>query len=338
MTNDIFSAPKADLHVHLEGTIEPEMILQLAARNDVDLPYRTVEDLREAFRFRDLREFLAVFYSGLKVMRTRRDFEDVTYAFLRRSAQDNVVYTEIHFSPQGHVERGITWDEMMDGILGAAERAKREFGIVARPILGLQRHRSEESALEIIEQAAPYRADIVALGMGGAEVGNPPSKFAAAYERARALGWKCTCHAGEEGPSSYVAEALDVLKVDRIDHGIRSVEDPVLMQRLSRERMPMTVCPYSNLRLNSIGSLAQSQLKPLLEAGCVVTVNTDDPSYFGAYMRQNIEDSATALGLTAPQVRTIIENGFQSAFCDEATKATYMDALANHWAGTTSMS
>lgn len=325
------TAPKADLHVHLEGTIEPGLLFELAARNGITLPWADVDALRAAYRFRDLPEFLKIFYAGLMVLRTERDFHDVTYAFLKRSAADNVVYTEIHFSPQGHLERGVGWTEMMDGILGAAARAEAEFGIVARPILGLQRHRSEESALEVIDQAQPWKGDIVALGMGGAEIGNPPSKFVNAYERARAMGWKCTCHAGEEGPAGYVVEALDLLKVDRIDHGVRAVDDPALVARLARERVPMTVCPYSNVRLNAAPSLDKVPLAALLEAGCVATVNTDDPSYFEAYMNANLVDTAKALDLSEDRLRQVIANGFEGAFLDPHRRAGYLARLGAHW-------
>ena len=327
----ITSAPKADLHVHLEGTIEAAMMFDLAARNGVTLPWASVAELHAAFGFRNLPQFLEIFYAGLQVLRTERDFFDVTYAFLKRSAADNVVYTEIHFSPQGHLERGVTWTELMDGILGAATKAERELGIRARPILGLQRHRSEEDALAVIDSALPWKQDIVALGMGGAELGNPPSRFVNAYARARELGWKCTCHAGEEGPHGYVTEALDLLKVDRIDHGIRSIDNPALVARLARERMPLTVCPYSNVRLQAVPALAKVPLIDLLDAGCLATVNTDDPSYFEAYLNENFLGTARALNLTEVQTRTLIENGFKGAFLDEGQCTAYLDRLDAHW-------
>ncbi|MEC7760684.1 MAG: adenosine deaminase [Pseudomonadota bacterium] len=334
MTDDkIARAPKADLHVHLEGTIEPEMMFRLAARNGITLPYADVAALRAAYDFPDLGAFLAVFYDGLRVMRTQADFYDVTYAFLERSARDNVVYTEIHFSPQSHIERGVAWAEMMDGLLGAMADGLRDFGVTAKPILGLQRHRSEDEALTIIDEAKPYQSDIVALGLGGAERGNPPSKFTRAYAAARAMGWACTCHAGEEGPAEYVTEALDVLGVDRIDHGVRAANDPALTARLAHDRVPMTVCPYSNLRLKVDATLSASALPTLLAAGCNVSMNTDDPSYFGAYLTQNMQDSRAALGLGDSQMFEVIGNGFRGAFCDPATRAGYMNRLAKNWCG-----
>ncbi|MEO9340816.1 adenosine deaminase [Mesorhizobium sp. SB112] len=321
------------MHVHLEGTIEPDLILKLAKRNDVALPYDTVEAVRNGYQFHDLAQFLSIFYTGMRVIRTEADFRDVTIAFLERAAAENVVYTELHFSPQSHLERGVSWASMMDGILAGAHDAHRQFGIVARPILGLQRHRTEENALETIEQALPYRENIIALGLAGAEIGNPPSRFVKAFDRAREIGWRCTCHAGEEGPSSYITEAIDVLKVDRIDHGVRSVDDPALVQRLADEQIPLTVCPYSNLRLNVVKALADIKLRRLLEAGCVVSANTDDPSYFEANLSQNILGSAEALDLSTAQVAEVIENGFRGAFCDDETKDGYLASLAKHWNG-----
>lgn len=332
LDDKIAAAPKADLHVHLEGTIQPEMILRLAARNDMDPGYATVADLQAAYEFANLGDFLKLFYAGLRVMRTRQDFYDVTRAFLQRSAEDTVVYTEIHFSPQSHIERGVGWTEMMDGILQACADAQTAEGITGRLILGLQRHRTEAAALEIIEQALPWRHDIVALGLGGAEIGNPPSKFHAAYCRARDLGWRCTCHAGEEGPAAYVTEALDILKVDRIDHGNRATDDPALVARLGRERVPMTVCPYSNLRLKVEPSLAESRLATLLRANCHVSVNTDDPSYFGAWANRNLIDTGKALDLTPAQIAAVIRNGFTGAFCPDDQKAALVGRFDDYWA------
>lgn len=331
LIDKILAAPKADLHVHLEGTIEPEMIFALAARNGVALPYADVESLRAAYDFADLGAFLSLFYVGLTVMLTRQDFYDVTWAFLERSARENVVYAEVHVAVQSHVERGLGWAPMMDGILSAMADGKARLGIDARPILGVQRHRSEETALETIEQALPWRSDFAGFGMGGAERGNPPSKFVNAFRRARELGWRCTCHAGEEGSAEYVAEALDLLKVERIDHGVRAIDDPLLVARLAQGRVPMTVCPYSNLRLKVDTSLGASALGRLLAAGCNVSVNTDDPSYFGAWLNRTLVDTGAALSMDEGEIGTILRNGFDGAFCAEAEKQTYLAAFDAHW-------
>jgi adenosine deaminase len=323
----ILAAPKAELHMHLEGALEPEMLLAFAARNGVAIAYANPEQLRAAYRFDSLQGFLELYWAGLEVLRTAQDFYDLTYAYLARVRQDNVLHVEPNLSPQGHTHRGVPFEAALDGTLQALADGCREFGMTGGLILGLQRHRSEEDALATLEQAKPYRDRILALGLGGPERPHPPTKFARAFAQARDWGWRTVAHAGEEGPAAYVAEALDVLKVDRIDHGVAAEADPALMRRLAETRMPLTVCPLSNVALKVFPRLAAHNLGRLLRAGLCVTINSDDPPYFGGYVNANYAASAAALGLTAAEQFAIARNGFEAAFLDEARRARYLALL-----------
>lgn len=327
----IIEAPKAELHVHLEGTIGPETLLALSARNQVKVPYTTAGEVRAAYKFTDLSGFLKLYYSALSVLITRQDFYDITYAQLERSAADRVVYVEFYMSPQSHLERGIGLEVVLAGVEAAIEAARADFGIEAKLIFGLQRHRTEAQAFEALEAARPFRESFVAVGLGGVEKGNPPSKFERAFRQAKDMGWPITIHAGEEGPPSYIWEALDVLGADRIDHGVTAQEDPRLIERLATDQIPMTVCPLSNICLNVFPSLAQHNLKSLLDAGCRVSVNTDDPPYFNGYMNDNLVGVASALQLSDGDVYSLLRNGFQGSFAPAERKAELIAGLDKFW-------
>ncbi|WP_040805402.1 adenosine deaminase [Nocardia concava] len=322
--------PKAELHLHIEGTLEPELAFRLAARNGVTLPFDSVEDLRAAYSFGDLQSFLDLYYALTDVLRTEQDFTDLAEAYLARAQADGVRHAEIFFDPQAHTSRGIAFDTVARGLLAALDRSQDKYGVSTSLILSFLRDQSAESALETLAAAEPFLDRIIAVGLDSAEVGHPPSKFAAVYERARALGLRAVAHAGEEGPPDYIREALDVLGVERIDHGVRCLEDQELVDRLVRERIPLTVCPFSNVRLRVVDTLDKHPLRRMLDAGLVVTVNSDDPAYFGGYVHENLTATATAIGLTDDQIHTLARNSFEAAFLDDETRATYLAELDAH--------
>lgn len=323
--------PKAELHLHIEGTLEPELIFRLARRNGVDLPYPDVESLRAAYQFTDLQSFLDLYYAGAGVLITEQDFFDMTWAYLRRAREDGVVHAEIMFDPQTHTARGVSMQTVFAGIAGAARQARRELGVSSYLILSFLRHLSEEDAFQTLEAALPLReqyADLwVAIGLDSAEKGNPPAKFERVYGRCREMGFRLVAHAGEEGPASYVRDALDLLKVERIDHGVRSEDDPQLMQRLIEQAVPLTVCPLSNLKLKVFHSLDAHNLKRLLDQGLNVTVNSDDPAYFGGYVLDNYMQTAQALDLRAEQLRTLAANSLRSSFLPAQERQAWLDRL-----------
>lgn len=323
--------PKAELHLHIEGTLEPELIFRLARRNGVDLPYPDVESLRAAYQFTDLQSFLDLYYAGAGVLITEQDFFDMTWAYLRRAREDGVVHAEIMFDPQTHTARGVSMQTVFAGIAGAARQARRELGVSSYLILSFLRHLSEEDAFQTLEAALPLReqyADLwVAIGLDSAEKGNPPAKFERVYARCRELGFRLVAHAGEEGPASYVRDALDLLKVERIDHGVRSEDDPQLMRRLIEQAVPLTVCPLSNLKLKVFHSLDAHNLKRLLDQGLNVTVNSDDPAYFGGYVLDNYMQTAQALDLRAEQLRTLAANSLRSSFLSAQERQAWLDRL-----------
>jgi adenosine deaminase len=316
--------PKAELHLHIEGTLEPELAFALAERNDVTLPFADVDELRAAYRFDDLQSFLDLYYRLTDVLRTAQDFTDLADAYLARARAQGVRHAEIFFDPQAHTARGVAIDTVITGLADALERGEERYGITTRLILCFLRDQPASAALATLESARPHLDRITAVGLDSAEVGNPPSKFTAVYQRARELGLRAVAHAGEEGPASYVREALDLLKVERIDHGLRAIEDPELVERLVRERIPLTLCPFSNVRLRCVDSLADHPLRRMLDAGLVATVNSDDPAYFGGYVDQNLTETAAVLGLTEEQVRTLARNSFEASFLDEPTRARYL--------------
>jgi len=325
--------PKAELHLHIEGSLEPELIFRLAQRNGVALPYKDVEALRAAYAFTDLQSFLDIYYAGASVLLTEQDFFDMAWAYFERAAADNVVHAEIFFDPQTHTERGVSMETVIVGLEHACRRAHAEFGISARLILCFLRHLSEEAAFATLEQALPYRHHFIGVGLDSSERGHPPEKFARVFARCRELGLHVVAHAGEEGPPAYIETALDLLKVERIDHGVRCVEDPSLLRRLAASRMPLTVCPLSNVKLCVFPTLAQHNLKTLLDAGLCATVNSDDPAYFGGYINDNFVQTFDALtALSARDAWQLAANSFEASFADEAAKQRWRAQLGQAFA------
>ncbi len=315
--------PKAELHIHIEGSLEPELIFALAQRNGVSLAYDSVEQLREAYAFEDLQSFLDIYYAGASVLLKEQDFYDMTSAYLARAAADNVRHTEIFFDPQTHTARGVPMAFVIDGI----HRACQDSPVSATLILSFLRHLSEEDAFETLAQALPHRDKFIGIGLDSSEVGNPPEKFARVFARCRELGFHVVAHAGEEGPPAYIETALDVLKVERIDHGVRCLEDAALTERLAREQIALTVCPLSNTKLCVFGTMAEHNLVRLLDAGLLVTVNSDDPAYFGGYMNDNFIAIFEALPLGLAHAHKLARNGFVAAFLPAAVKQQYLDEV-----------
>ena len=323
----IAGLPKAELHLHLEGSFEPELMFAIARRNTADIPFQSVEEVRAAYRFSNLQDFLDIYYRCANVLLAEQDFYDLTLAYLKRVAADNVRHVEVFFDPQTHTARGVAFATVADGILKALAAGERQFGITSKLILCFLRHLSEEDALVTFRQAEPYLNRIAGVGLDSSEVGHPPSKFTRVYDAARAAGLKLVAHAGEEGPAPYVWEALDVLKVDRIDHGNRSLDDDKLIARLAAEKMTLTVCPLSNLKLCVVNDLTDHPLRRMLQLGLRATVNSDDPAYFGGYVNDNFRAVTKALGLTKAEIVTLAKNSFLGSFLDEAAKARHIAAI-----------
>jgi adenine deaminase len=327
MADFIASMPKAELHCHLEGTLEPELIFALARRNGVALRHRSVAALRAAYRFRDLQDFLDLYYQGTSVLLVEADFYDLTAAYLARAAAQKIVHAELFFDPQAHLARGIPFAAIIGGIARALRDGEVERGITTRLILCFLRDRSAAEAEATLDAALPFRDAIVGVGLDSAERGNPPEKFRAVFARAAALGLRRVAHAGEEGPATYIAAALDALDVERIDHGNRCLDDPALAERLRAQRIGLTLCPLSNLRLGVVKTMADHPLPALLARGLVVTVNSDDPAYFGGYVNENYRAVAEATGLTRENLRQLAENSFTASFLDPADKARWIARL-----------
>jgi len=320
MTGFIEGLPKAELHVHIEGTIEPETMFLLAERNGIALPYASVEALRGAYAFRNLEDFLGLYYRGMAVLQTEEDFYDVTWAYLDKAHSQNVLHAEIFFDPQGHTSRGIAFETALNGIWRALEDGRERLGIGSRLIPCILRDRDIDEAMATLEQALLHRDRIIAVGLDSAEKGNPPGKFSAVFARARAEGLLTVAHAGEEGPADYVRDALDLLHVARIDHGIHALDDPALIERLARERVPLTVCPLSNLHLRGVEDMRRHPLRAMMDNGLFVTVNSDDPAYFGGYVNENYVAVQQALGLSDEDLAQLARNSFNAAFLPEEEK------------------
>jgi adenosine deaminase len=320
--------PKAELHIHIEGSLEPELIFALAQRNGVTIPYADVEALRNAYAFTNLQSFLDIYYAGASVLLKEQDFYDMAHAYFVKAAQDNVVHTELFFDPQTHTARGVSMETVVNGLHRACMDAQNELGVSASLIMCFLRHLSEAEAFETLEQALPFRDKLIGIGLDSGEVGNPPEKFARVFARCRELGFHLVAHAGEEGPPAYVWTALDVLKVERIDHGVQSSKDAALMQRLAKDRIALTVCPLSNLKLCVFPDLASHNLRQLLDAGLVATVNSDDPAYFGGYVNDNFTQTFAATGLSTQHAYTLGNNRFDASFIDAAAKRRYIDQLS----------
>ena len=319
--------PKAELHIHIEGSLEPELIFELAQRNCVSLPYASVEALRAAYAFTDLQSFLDIYYAGASVLLKAQDFEDMAWAYFQRAAADNVVHAELFFDPQTHTARGVPFAVVIEGLTHAVARAKDELGISASLIMCFLRHLSEDDAFATLEEALPYLDRFIGVGLDSSERGHPPEKFARVFARCRELGLHLVAHAGEEGPPEYIWSALDVLHVERIDHGVRSLEDPKLVERLVHDGIALTVCPLSNIKLCVFKDMAQHNLAKLLAAGLKATVNSDDPAYFGGYMNQNFTETFAALPLGAPQAYALARNSFEASFATPAQKASWIEQL-----------
>ena len=321
-------APKAELHIHIEGSLEPELIFALAQRNGLALPYASVDALRAAYAFTDLQSFLDIYYAGASVLLHEADFFDMAWAYFERAAADGVLHAELFFDPQTHTDRGVPMAVVIDGLHRACLRAQAELGLSASLILCFLRHLSEDAALATLAAALPYRDKLIGVGLDSSELGHPPEKFARVFAQARALGLHCVAHAGEEGPPAYIESALDVLQAERIDHGVRCLESPALVARLARERMPLTVCPLSNVKLRVVNSLAEHSLPALLQAGLCATVNSDDPAYFGGYLNDNFIASFEALPqLGVAQAYQLLRNGFEASFASAADKAGWITRL-----------
>jgi adenosine deaminase len=315
--------PKAELHIHIEGSLEPELIFELAQRNGVSLPYASVEALRQAYDFQDLQSFLDIYYAGASVLLTEQDFYDMTAAYLARAAADNVRRAEIFFDPQTHTARGVPFATVINGIWRACQDAP----VSASLIMCFLRHLSEEDAIVTLEEALPHRDKFIGVGLDSSEVGHPPEKFARVFARARGLGLHLVAHAGEEGPPAYIESALDVLHVERIDHGVRCLDDPALVARLARERMALTVCPLSNIKLRVFDVMGSHNLRRLLDAGLAVTINSDDPAYFGGYVNDNYLAAFEALALDVRHARQLAANSFAASFAPEAQKRSWLGEL-----------
>jgi adenosine deaminase len=323
----IAELPKAELHLHIEGSLEPALMFRLAQRNGVAIPFASVEEVREAYAFSNLQDFLDIYYQGMSVLVTEEDFYELTAAYLARARADNVRHVEIFFDPQGHTERGVAFETVIAGIARALDEAREQHGLTSKLILCFLRHLSEADAEATLDAALPFIARIDGVGLDSSEVGHPPSKFARVFARARSLGLKLVAHAGEEGPPAYVEEALDLLKVDRIDHGNRSLEDPALVRRLAEAGVCLTVCPLSNLKLCVVDDMAAHPLRRMLEAGLAATVNSDDPSYFGGYVNANYQAVADALDLSRAELVTLARNSFSGSFLEEDERARHLAAI-----------
>ena len=329
ITEYIKKIPKAELHLHIEGTFEPELMFEIAQRNKVEIPYQSVEEVKKAYQFSCLQDFLDIYYAGASVLLYEKDFYDLTMAYFKHCAEENVVHTEIMFDPQTHTKRGISFETVINGIQKAREDAKEKYGISSLLIMSYLRHLSEEDAFETLEQSLPYKHLIKAVGLDSSEKGNPPSKFQKVFEVSIKEGYVPVAHAGEEGPAEYIWEALDLLKISRIDHGNNCLTDEVLVKRLVDEKIALTVCPLSNLELKVVDDLKDHPLKKMLNLGLKATVNSDDPAYFGGYMNANFLQTAEALDLTKEDVKTLVKNSFEYSLLSDDEKQKYLIQVEN---------
>ncbi len=323
----IRNVPKAELHLHIEGTLEPELMFKIAERNRLALRFATVEDLRKAYSFHNLQSFLDIYYEGARVLLYEQDFFELTRAYLERAAEQNVRHVEIFFDPQTHTDRGVAFETVVRGIHRALEEASRGLRVSSRLIMCFLRHLSADSAMQTLEESLRFKNWIVAVGLDSSEMGHAPKKFVEVFDRALAEGYLTVAHAGEEGPPDYIWQALDLLKVSRIDHGVRCLEDPILVQRLARERIPLTVCPLSNVTLRIFATLEEHNLKKLLDLGLCVTVNSDDPAYLGGYLTENLLASQKALGLTRDDLYALVRNSFEASFLSLEEKQSLIGEL-----------
>lgn len=323
----IKSIPKAELHLHIEGTFEPGLMFEIAQRNKIAIKYKSVEELKQAYNFSNLQHFLDIYFEGAKVLITEQDFYDLTRAYLEKVHAQNVLHTEISFDPQNNADSGIELSTVLSGINRALNDAQKEWGITSKLILSFLRHLSEENALQTLEEAIKYKDMLIGVGLDSSELGHPPSKFKRVFDRALKEGFKTVAHAGEEGPSEYVWEALQLLKVSRIDHGNNSLDDEKLVQQLAKSQIPLTVCPLSNLKLNVVKDMKNHPLKKMLEKGLLVTVNSDDPAYFGGYINENFLALSSALNLSKKDIYLLAKNSFKASFLDDKRKQKMIDKV-----------
>ncbi len=327
----IAGLPKAELHLHIEGTFEPELMLKIAKRNHIKTKYATVADLKQAYQFNSLQDFLDIYYKGAAALITQEDFYDLTWAYLEKIHQQNVVHVEIFFDPQTHTERGIGFDTVIHGIYAALEKAEQIFGISSKIILCFLRHLEADSAMQTLDAALAYKNKIIGVGLDSSELGHPPSKFQKVFERALNEGFITVAHAGEEGPPSYIYEALNVLKVSRIDHGNRALEDPELVKQLVKLKMPLTICPLSNLYLKVVKDMRNHPIKSMLDKGLMVTVNSDDPAYFGGYMNENYTAITHALNLSKSELCQLAKNAFTASFLEDEKKIEWINKIEAYY-------
>ena len=327
MKKFIEGLPKAELHLHLEGSLEPQQMFDFAQRNDVDIPYKTVDEVKEAYNFSNLQDFLDIYYTGMNVLIEEQDFYELTQAYLQKVSSENVRHVEVFFDPQGHTDRGLEFATVVNGISRALEEVGQELGISYRLIMCFLRHLSEASAIETLESAKPYLDKIHGVGLDSSELGNPPAKFENVFSQAKDLGLQLVAHAGEEGPAEYVKEALDILAVDRLDHGNRCLEDESLVARIVAEQVALTVCPLSNLKLCVVDEMDKHPLKTMLDKGILATINSDDPSYFGGYMNDNYLAVADALDLSREELIQLAKNGFKGAFLADSEKQKHLEKI-----------
>ena len=325
--NYINKTPKAELHLHIEGSLEPELMFKLSKRNKVEIPFKSVEEIKSAYNFTNLDSFLKIYYEGSKVLIHEEDFFDLTWEYILRCKEDNIVHTEIFFDPQSHLVRGISFDKIINGIDKALRKAEKEFNISSKIIMCFLRHLDEDSCFEVLKEACKYKDKIIGVGLDSSEKGNPPTKFKSLFEKAMEEGFLTVAHAGEEGPPEYIWDSINLLKVKRIDHGVQCLRDEKLVNRLKKDQIPLTVCPLSNIKLCVFDKLENHNLKQMLDKGLRAMVNSDDPAYFGGYLNKNLIDTANALNLELNHVKILIKNSFKSSFLDEKTKNEWLKKI-----------
>lgn len=327
----ITNMPKAELHLHIEGTLEPEMMFELAKRNDIKLEYSSVDDIKEAYNFNNLQEFLNIYYKGADVLRTKKDFYDLTYAYLKKAHDEKIAHTEFFFDPQTHTDRGVAFKTVLEGIYQATCDAKQEFGITSFIIMSFLRHLSEEEAFKTLEDAFPYKNLIKAIGLDSSELGNPPEKFERIYKKAKDQGYRLVAHAGEEGPTEYIWSALKNLNIERIDHGNTSVNDKDLIKYIKENNIPLTLCPLSNLELKVVKDLTKHPLKKMMDLGMLVTVNSDDPAYFGGYINDNYISIAENLNLGIKDIKNLTENSINASMLCDTSKQQKLNLIESYF-------
>lgn len=327
MKEFIQNLPKAELHLHIEGSLEPELMFKLAKKNKIEIPYKTIEDVQKAYQFTNLQSFLDIYYAGANVLITKDDFYDLTWAYILKCKENNIVHTEIFFDPQTHTSRGISFCTVFEGIKKALDNAQKEFGITSHIIMCFLRHLSQEDAFKTLDEALEFKDDIIGVGLDSSELGNPPSKFEQVFQKAQKEGFKLVAHAGEEADVSYIFEALDLLHIQRIDHGVQSIKSEELLKRLKDEQIPLTVCPNSNIELKVFENYKEHNIKQLLDLGLNVTVNSDDPAYFKGYLNQNFINLYENIDLSKEDIIKLVKNSFSSSFIDDDLKQKYLQEV-----------